>query len=514
MKKFLLLTFLLQLSFFTYSQIPDGYYSNASGKTGAELKTALYYIIDGHNSLSYAALWDAFYYTDKKPNGKVWDMYSDNPDGTPPYEFTFFTDQCGNYSGENSCYNREHSFPKSWFNDGSPMYTDLFHLYPTDGYVNGMRSNYPYGEVSNPSWTSLNGSKVGSCSYPGYSGDAFEPIDEYKGDFARSYFYMATRYQNVISSWSSPMLNGTQYPAFSEWAVNMLIDWHNQDPVSQKEIDRNNEIYYEYQYNRNPYIDHPEYVNLVWGDGEVDSYDVTLLANPNDIGASLSGAGTYSEDDLVNISAGSVSDYAFTGWTGESEDVDLLDNASSMSTFFNMPPRNITLTANYQYVPPGEYNLVINIEGDGTVYINQEPYTSATNYENGEVLDLLAVADDGWSFVEYTGSDASTDSYMVITMDEDKNITATFEAESNVISEDEPIFKVYPNPFKDVINISYSGTISGVKIINVIGQTILDIPLDNASDYSLDTHQLNRGLYFLQIQDAKGNASTLKIIKE
>lgn len=269
-RKFFLVTLFVFSSFiFSFGQAPDGYYDAANGKTGNELKAALYGIIKGHTSLSYDALWTAFQYTDKKSNGKVWDMYSDIPGGTAPYEFTFSTDQCGTYSGENDCYNREHSFPKSWFNDATPMYTDLFHLYPTDGYVNGRRSNWPFGEVSSPTWTSLNGSKLGPCSYSGYTGTVFEPIDSFKGDFARSYFYMVTRYHDIVANWSSDMLDGTQFPAFSEWAKNMLLEWNELDPVSQKEIDRNNIVYNNYQHNRNPFIDHPEYAEQIWGDGTI-----------------------------------------------------------------------------------------------------------------------------------------------------------------------------------------------------------------------------------------------------
>ncbi len=270
MKKLLVLfTLFISISFFSLAQAPNGYYDEANGLAGAELKTALSSIIDGHTVISYDGLWTAFKFTDKKPNGKVWDMYSDVPGGTPAYEYTFGSDQCGNYSGEGSCYNGEHSFPKSWFDGGKPMYSDMFHLVPTDGYVNGQRGNFPFGEVGSATWTSTNGSKKGTSSYPGYSGTVFEPIDEYKGDFARGYFYMATRYESKISGWNSPMLNGTSYPAYTEWAVNLLMDWHEQDPVSQKEIDRNNKIYSDYQHNRNPFIDHPEYVNLIWGDGTI-----------------------------------------------------------------------------------------------------------------------------------------------------------------------------------------------------------------------------------------------------
>jgi endonuclease I len=267
--RFIFLTLFLYLITNALSaQPPENYYQSTEGKYGEELLIELHNIIKNHNEISYSGLWDAFYYTDRKSNNKVWDMYSDVPGGTPPYEYSFFSDQCGNYSGEGDCYNREHSFPKSWWggSTSADQHQDLFHLYPTDGSVNGRRSNYPFGEVSNATWTSLNGSKVGPSGYSGYSGTVFEPIDEYKGDFARSYFYMAARYNNEIHNWNSDMLDGSSFPVYTEWAISMLIEWHEVDPVSDKEINRNNKIYDDYQGNRNPFIDNPEFVNSVWGD--------------------------------------------------------------------------------------------------------------------------------------------------------------------------------------------------------------------------------------------------------
>jgi endonuclease I len=204
MKKFLTSTFLVfLLNFSLFAQAPAGYYTSAEGKTGAALKTALFSIISsGTSVVSYNGLWSAYTSTDKKANGKVWDMYSDIPDGTPPYEFTFSSDQCGSYADEGDCYNREHSVPQSWFDSDAPMVSDLFHVYPTDGKVNGYRSDYPYGEVATPTWTSLNGGKLGNCTFPGYTSKVFEPIDAYKGDFARTYFYMASRYEDKICSWT------------------------------------------------------------------------------------------------------------------------------------------------------------------------------------------------------------------------------------------------------------------------------------------------------------------------
>jgi endonuclease I len=243
------------------AQIPEGYYNGTEGLTGEALRSALFGIINEHTELSYTSLWTHFQATDKKDDGKVWDMYSDIPGGTPAYTYTFVTDQCGNYGAEGDCYNREHSFPKSWFNDATPMLTDLFHIFPTDGYVNGMRSNYPYGEVGTANWTSTNGSRLGNCTFTGYTGVVFEPIDEYKGDFARTYFYMVTCYLDQVSSWSSPMISGN---GLSVWAEDMLVEWSNEDPVSEKETDRNDSVY-EIQNNRNPYIDHPEWIGAVWG---------------------------------------------------------------------------------------------------------------------------------------------------------------------------------------------------------------------------------------------------------
>ncbi|MBK8614526.1 MAG: endonuclease [Flavobacteriales bacterium] len=244
-----------------FGQPPPGYYDPALGLSGQPLKTALYGIIDNHVAYQYTQLWSFFPSTDDRPDGKVWDIYSDNPSGAEPYLFTFGTDQCGQYSDEGDCYNREHSFPQSWFNSTVPTVSDLFHIYPTDGVVNGHRGDLPYGRVGSVDWVSLNGTKVGPSNWPGYSNTVCEPIDEYKGDLARGYFYLMTRYMPQVPSWSCDMIAAGD---LNIWATNLLMQWHAQDPVSQKEVDRNNAIY-AVQQNRNPYIDHPEWVAYVWG---------------------------------------------------------------------------------------------------------------------------------------------------------------------------------------------------------------------------------------------------------
>ena len=246
----------------TSGDIPTGYYTSCENKYGAALLTALCSKVSSHTTISYSGLWSAFKSTDTKDNGKIWDMYSTK-------EFTYSTNQCGTYSKIGDCYNREHSFPKSWFNDATPMYTDLFHIYPTDGYVNNQRSNYPFGECNGGTYVASSGSvkplgKLGKSTIAGYSGTVWEPEDEYKGDFARSYFYMIAAYNDRITGWSSDMLDGTKYPGFSSWAINMLLNWNALDPVSQKEIDRNEAVYALHK-NRNPFIDHPELADYIWG---------------------------------------------------------------------------------------------------------------------------------------------------------------------------------------------------------------------------------------------------------
>lgn len=242
---------------------PSNYYKSCEGKTGESLLTSLFSTVGPHTTVSYGDLWDLYKESDVDANGKIWDMYSTK-------RWTPGKEQCGNYSKVGDCYNREHSFPKSWFNDAKPMYSDAFHLYPTDGKVNGQRSNYPYGECANGTTVGASNGiqplgKLGTSTFPGYSGTVFEPADEYKGDFARSYFYMATAYKDKIANWSSDMLAGNSYPAYKTWAINLLLKWHRQDPVSEKEINRNEAIY-KHQNNRNPYIDHPELVEYIWGD--------------------------------------------------------------------------------------------------------------------------------------------------------------------------------------------------------------------------------------------------------
>lgn len=287
--KRLLLAVLASLGLASAWAQPAGYYDAAEGLTGDQLKLALHNIVKGHSSITYAQLWTAFWSTDNKGDGVVWDMYSDVPNGIPPYTYHFGTDQCGNYNVEGDCYNREHSWPQSWFNNDGVARTDLHHIFPTDGFVNSKRGNYAYGEVQSASWTSKNGSKLGSCKTPGFNGIVFEPIDEYKGDLARALMYMSVRYYQEDGTWSTSDM--TLKSALKPWAIALLLRWNKADPVSPKEKERNNTIFEDFQHNRNPFVDYPDFADMIWDPNWSIAEDNTcghaIFPNPVDQGGML-----------------------------------------------------------------------------------------------------------------------------------------------------------------------------------------------------------------------------------
>jgi len=242
--------------------IPNGYYNSVDHTAGtANILSALNSIIGSHTVLNYNSL-ESYYEQTDFYSDTVWDMYST----------CRFTMAEANKPQDEVCdgWNKEHLVCQSWFSGGGPK-SDLFNVYPTDARVNGMRSNYPYGEVNGAYGTGIsknNGhalGKVGSNTFSGYTGTVFEPHDDYKGDFARSFMYMAACYRtgSLNASYGSAMY--TSSPTnFTAYAQNLLMKWHRDDPVSQKEIDRNQAVY-GVQGNRNPFIDYPELAEYIWG---------------------------------------------------------------------------------------------------------------------------------------------------------------------------------------------------------------------------------------------------------
>ena len=251
-----------------WADIPAGYYTNANGKSDEQLMAALEGIIYTHTQLDYNELWDCYVTTDMGNDGYYIDMYS-----TCKYNHSSYHVGTASYVGQGL--NREHSFPKSWFGgEVYPMYTDLMMIIPTDGFVNQRRSNYPYGVCNGTDAVTYTNEelgvtmlgKLGKSTYNGYSAKVFEPDDEYKGDFARIYFYMVTCYKSDVANWPGcDQLDylDNNYKAFSNWSIQMLMEWHRADPVSAKELKRNEGVYVK-QGNRNPYVDHPELAEYIW----------------------------------------------------------------------------------------------------------------------------------------------------------------------------------------------------------------------------------------------------------
>lgn len=270
-KNFSILAIFSVLAIFSASaEIPVGYYSSLNGKKEGELKTAIYNLIRNFTLISsYQNLPQYFQKTDVYPDSRRWwDMYSDIPLYAPSF----------------SGLNREHSFPKSWWGGSTTVsaYVDLNHLYPSEMAANTAKNNYPLGEVNrNQTIKFQNG--VTTVGYPvaGQGGGAqsvFEPADEYKGDFARTYFYMVTCYQDLTWKYFYMVAQNT-YPTLTTWAQNLLLKWHREDPVSQKEIMRNEEVY-KIQNNRNPFIDYPELAEYLWGDKKGQVFNSSTASTP------------------------------------------------------------------------------------------------------------------------------------------------------------------------------------------------------------------------------------------
>lgn len=368
--------------------IPASYYSTINTQRGAALKTALYTKIStGTTALSYTpGVWNAFATTDIQPNGKIWDIYSTRFDINSPYEYTLSTDQCGSYSVEGDCYNREHTFPQSWFNSVSPMTTDVHHVMASDGKVNGERNNWPFGNVTSVSYTSSYGGKRGTGTTNfGYTGTVFEPINEYKGDIARAQLYMATRYENVITGWQSngnanDVLAGNSFPAYDNWYIELLISWHNLDPVSDKEIKRNNAIY-NLQNNRNPFVDSPQFVRKIWG-GSIPSEPTINASNLT----------------ITNVNNTSVT----LNWTsGNGQRRIVLVRAINAI--------NALPVDTFQYTANSNINSAMQIgSGNFIVYNGTGSSVTITNLAQGTLYHYAVIEYNGW----YTSTNYLTSSYL------------------------------------------------------------------------------------------------------
>ena len=267
----------ITFSFSVSGVIPVDYYSNLEGKKTAELKTAAFQAIKTHVSLKYNDMWVYFPQTDSLPGTptEIWDMYSNN--------IVLFT--------AHSTIDKEHCVPNSWWGgpdvDNEYAYGDLMNLFPSNNSINRSKGNNPLSEVGETTAAGNNGlSKSGTSITVGYTGSGFEPADMYKGDFARTYFYMATCYQDY-TTWRTDNtgqyeITGGVYPSFQPWAIPLLLKWSRMDPVSEKEILRN-EVVYKLQNNRNPFVDYPLLAEYIWGNMKDSIFSFNAPTGPSGV---------------------------------------------------------------------------------------------------------------------------------------------------------------------------------------------------------------------------------------
>ena len=424
----MLLALLLMAGMAVWAQIPANYYKNAEGKTGQELRAALHEIIKGHTVLGYSELKYAYPDTDGDSDGKLIDIYSSKH---------WRIDEDGSYKKEGDAWNKEHLWCQSWFGSGTPK-SDLFHVMPVDGYVNGRRSNHPFAEVKytankTNNYRSSNGSTLGTSITEGFSGVAFEPADEYKGDVARSLFYVSTRYYTEDASWSSSDM--TEKCEIKPWAMKMLLQWHKDDPVSEKEIARNNRIYIDYQHNRNPFIDHPEYANMIWDENwtETRSYNITCATNLAN--GSVSAPATAFEGSTVAITATPKPGYLVSSYSAwKTDDTSTPVSVSTNGTFI-MPDFPVTVSASFEQNTT-VYDIAIQQPAEGGTI-----EASTAESLSGQTVTLTATPEEGYTLLAWyvwrTGDmntivDVQGDEFVMPAYD--VTVSASFTAEGSTLA--------------------------------------------------------------------------------
>ena len=396
--------------------IPDGYYDGVSGKKGADniLNALNTCISKDYNEISYKGLEPHYLNTDFYSD-TLWDMYST----------CRFTYEDANVPQKKVCdgWNKEHVCCQSWLGSG-PMVSDLFNVYPTDARINNLRSNYPYGVVSTFSGFSGDPDKHGlgklGSSVAGV-GTVYEPDDRYKGDFARTFFYMVARYRsNILNSGNGSQMFSSNPTNLTTYALNFLLQWHRNDPVSEKEIDRNQAVYGE-QKNRNPFIDYPDLVEYIWGDKVGQTVDLSAMV-PTCEGQT--GAVKYGVTWMVNgevlrvdsvrenskptalpetpVSCSETSDtfYCWCGahWSGILPDY-LPDDAETIFTASEMPA--VVMDVTYHAVFAHK-----DTEQTGAVESSETLDFSAQNYANGAKISSLTV---GGVTASFSNGSSSTD---------------------------------------------------------------------------------------------------------
>lgn len=476
------------------AQIPSGYYTSATGKNKAELKTALHLIIMKAKVLNYGSgagsTWSGFAQTDVREDGTVWDMYSSNRVKANGY-----------YPATGM--NIEHSFPKSWWGgDERQGYKDLFNLNPSDIAANTAKSNYPMAVVDGAVTYSNGVIKVGkSSSRPGGTIDAWEPSDDYKGDFARSYMYMVTCYEDYSSDWTTASalneLDKNTYPTFQQWAYELLLKWSREDPVSEKEVNRNNTVY-KIQGNRNPFIDHPELAEYVWGTKTnttwTESVDPVLYAPANnstvDLGVTAINKNLQSEISVsgANLTGDLAVSVAGTGFSVNPTSLTKDQVAAGAKITVSYTSTSAVTTSGTLLLSGGGVSTTVNLKAEA---VDGIPALEATNITSNSFLA-------SWKNV----SDASAQYQLNLYQSDQTTLVSGYPVTVNASSEKYSITKLTPET-----QYYYKLTGDGLTSNMVSAKTLVAVPAIITNPQNLDFTALPN-----QVSSAKSVSVTTEYI--
>lgn len=407
------------------------YYSSADTSSAANLFNSLVSIESSAKVSSYANLWEIYKTAYVKSDGKMKDYYSNATSFTPG------TSQCGNYSGEGGCYNREHSIPKSWWGGSeSDQGADPFIVVPTDGYVNNKRSNYGFGEVSSATYTSKSGCKLGTGTYGGTkTATVFEPFDSVKGDYARIVFYARVRWKDVKMNTGDGSKyftgsNSTNYGLTTE-AIALFTKWSNLDPVDDWEMSVNDKIHASSTYgNRNPFIDHPEWANIIWGGtpytggstGDLNKATITLnkTSVSVDVGSNINLTATTSDGSDVSWSVSNGYAKLSTSSTASGGSVTVTGVSAGSVTVYAQSANDSTVKTSCA--------ITVNAVGGTTAGIELDK-TNLTMSVGGN--DTIKATTTDSSSINWTTSDSSVVSLSAATSNSGSSITLTAKAEGS-----------------------------------------------------------------------------------
>ncbi|MCB8994147.1 MAG: endonuclease [Bacteroidales bacterium] len=526
-----------------FAQAPAGYYTPAEGLSGDQLKAALHNIIKGHKTFPYTS-----------GSTDVWDILklSDQDPANSANVILFYTGWSVNAAQEyagGAGWNREHVWAKShgpFSEDVQGPGTDCHHLRPADISVNSARNNR-YFDYADKEY--LDGGVPTGCKTSS-TRDVWEPRDGQKGDVAREIFYMATRYEGDDGF---PDLEVVDYippvdasPLFG--VLSTLIEWNQLDPVDSFEMHRNN-VVYSFQKNRNPFIDHPEYVNLIWmpsaGSGPVlgniahspDFPDytntITFTASADIASGSITSVKLYwgiTSDNLNNtvVMTGSNGSYSVTipaqltgtviyyrieatGSNMEITSSDLL-NFSIQDT--NQLPVITSISYSPLYPTPAD-NLNISVkasDADGIQSVKLYWGVSPDNLLNYSEMVFWS----GSYTANITAQSAGTQIYYIIEVEDNRNAITTSDLQSFPISSANTVSLsntdnnfIYPNPANTCVFVKHESG-EWVVLYSVDGKKLIE-----SVDNSIDISGLSKGVYIVRIKNSDGKTLRIgKLLKE